>query len=112
MTEKPKKYLSALIHWLTEEGKDKNIAGRKPEDYDCWQSEDGTWNVALLRDDPVQPGQHPWHRSDAGGIKSALTNYMAQAANAEGQRSSIHEKLLASGYTWDGMDGYTKKGGE
>ncbi len=33
-------------------------------------------------------------------------NYFAQLAAAAKQRQEMHQKLLAAGARWDGMDGY------
>lgn len=38
-----------------------------------------------------------------------MTHYLAQIINAERWWSQEHERLLAEGYSWDGMDGYYKK---
>lgn len=36
-------------------------------------------------------------------------NWMQQAAKAESYAREQHERLLAEGWTWDGMDGYSKE---
>ncbi len=36
-------------------------------------------------------------------------NVMLQSQNAAKRMGELHEKMLADGFEWDGMDGYSKK---
>ena len=36
------------------------------------------------------------------------SNFIVQSQNSEKKMKELHEKLIADGFTWDGMDGYSK----
>ena len=52
-------------------------------------------------------GTQQMSRMLRGGGPVAVPNYIIQSRHAEQEMVSLHEKMIADGWEWDGMDGYT-----